>query len=188
MMQKIFKHYTCSILTFIFIVTSNAYAENDTLTNVFASNLYQYSIRYPTTWKLAEHGEGVVVFTGQDAQSKRHFTVNIQTIYTKKGGGKYKSIKDLMDDFRSQVPIHTQEAKFLDRAPFDLKETDGSTTSGEQTTLTFKENKQTYKQWQIMLTSKDGKLFQAWAYRAPIESFDANRPLAASMLASWIIN
>lgn len=175
------KHYFLALL--ILLTPLTAFAADTS----FSSNLYRYSINYPANWRIAEHGNGVVVFTAKDASSKKTFTVNIQTIFTKKGGGKYKSIKDLMDDFREQVPMHTQAAKFLERKPFELTEPDGTKLSGEQTTLTFKENGQTLKQWQIMLTSRDGTLFQAWAYRAPLQIFDANQAQAASMLASWVI-
>jgi len=184
--MKNFLSVLLAFMTMYFI--SAVFAAENPLPNLFTSKAYHYSIRYPAAWKMRERDDGVVVFAAQDAKLKKIFTINIQTIYTKQGGGKYKSIKDLMDDFGTQVPMHTEDAKFLDRNSFALSEPDGSTLSGEQTTLTFKENGQTYKQWQVMLINHDGNLFQAWAYRAPITVFDANRQLAASMLASWVID
>ena len=93
-----------------------------------------------------------------------------------------------MDDFEVQVPMHTQDAHLFDRKSFELSESNGKKISGEQIYVTFKEGKQTYKQWQIMLMSADGILFQAFAYRAPSQYFDEYLPEASAMLASWIIN
>lgn len=164
-----------------------AYAKQGDLSQSFISKSYRYAILYPASWKCADHGKGVVVFKGSGIDPHYPLMINIQTILTKKAGGEYVSVNDLMNDFRSQVPQHTQHAKFIDRNPIELLEPDGSKLYGEETLLTFYENKQTFKQWQIMMVSHDGMLFQAWAYRAPQAAFDANRPIAESMLRSWVI-
>lgn len=148
----------------------------------FVSQAYHYSIHYPASWQCHAKDQGVVVFNTQAA------SVNIQTIYTKKGGGHYASVKDLMDDFQSQVPRHTQHAHFLERHPFVLTQTTGEKLTGEATTLTFYENGQTLKQWQIMLISRDGLIFQAWAYRAPVKEYADNLTDAVAMLRSWVID
>jgi hypothetical protein len=157
------------------------------LANEFHSIGYHYSIHCPADWKITDRGNGVVVFRYKANQSMP-MTINIQTIYTKKGGGKYKNVKDLMDDFYSQVPMHTQHATFLERKPIHLTQPDGIMLNGEETTLTFKENGRIDKQWQVMLQNQDGNLFQAFAYRAPVTVFDVYRPVATAMLASLVTN
>ena len=146
-----------------------------------------YLIHYPKNWKIhyGEKGEVVFSFTAPDTKSK--ISTNIQTIYTKAHSGKYKSVKELMDDFLIQVPMHAQDARLFDRKPYTLTEPDGSHLTGEQITVTFIENKQTYKQWQIMLMTDNGVLFQAFAYRAPLPLYDEYLPVANSMLTSWVI-
>lgn len=162
-----------------------ALAVEISLPNVFSNPEYHYSIHYPENWKAVDRGKGVVIFT---EMKPGPFMINIQTISTRKGGGKYKDIKDLMDDFKIQVPMHTKDAKFLDRKPFVLHEPDGSTLSGEETILTFEEDKMLWKQWQVMLINQNGMIFQALGYRAPASMFDVMQPTAAAMLASWIIS
>jgi hypothetical protein len=155
--------------------------------HTFTSKTYHYSIQYPADWKLYDKGKGVVVFKSTTNNQQHEAMVNIQTIFTKKGGGKYASIKDLMDDFWSQVPMHTQAAHFLERNPVILIEPDGTKLSGEQTLFTFREDGKSYKQWQTMIMSRDGILFQAFAYRSTAADFAASYPLAKAMFASWII-
>lgn len=146
-----------------------------------------YEIKYPKAWKAHIGDEGVVSFAYQIPDTKTLIKANIQTIYTKAGGGKYKNVKDLMDDFLIQAPRHSQHAKLFDRKPIVLAGPNDTNISGEQITLTFKEDKQEYKQWQIMMMSRDGKLFQAFAYRAPVQYFDEYLPGVNAMLESWVI-
>lgn len=177
------------ILNFcLLIFLSSAFASNDSLTNVYDSAEKQYSIHYPATWQYKDLGKGAVVFVEINGKKPHLTSINIQTIFTKKAHGTYPTIKALMDDFWSQVPKHADQAKLYDRKPITLVEPDGTKLTGEQTTLTFKEYGVTFKQWQIMVMTNDGILFQAWAYRAPIQDYDANLKLAESMLATWVIN
>ena len=165
--------------------TCSVFATQSDLSNIYESREKQYSIHYPASWQVHDHGKGMVVFIGK--VGKLPLSVNIQTIFTKKAHGEYPTIKALMDDFWYDVPKHTDQVKFLERRPILLVEPDGAKLSGEQATLTFKERGVTFKQWQIIVMSRDGVLFQAWAYRAPLKDFDTNRPLAEDILASWEI-
>jgi hypothetical protein len=182
MLNKIL--HTCILLLFA-SMTATIHA-SDLPTKTFASTAYHYAIHYPADWKLMNEGKGVIVFKNI-AKTSSLSLMNIQTIYTKKGGGKYATIKDLMDDFWSQVPMHTQDARFLERRPITLTGPDGTTLSGEQTLLTFKEGGQLYKQWQVMMVNKDGTLFQALAYRAIATNFDTYYSVAKAVFASWVI-
>lgn len=183
-MSKIMQFLLGLILT---CLVSNVYANYGLLKRTYESKEKQYTIQYPTNWQFIDEGKGAVVFRGKAGKSSLPVSVNIQTIFTKKARGEYSSVKALMDDFWSQVPRHTEDVKFQGRRSIMLVESDGTKLSGEQTTLTFKENGETFKQWQIMVMTKDGRLFQAWAYRAPLKYYNANLSLAQSMLTSWRI-
>lgn len=172
------------VLWIMLAVTTAVFADPGSLTQTFSTKDYGYTIQYPAGWHYIDRGKGVVVFKGNEAYP---LSVNIQTIYTKQGGGEYKSVKDLMNDFYTQVPMHTNDSKFYERKPIVLSEPDGTKLYGEQTTLSFREDGTTFKQWQVMLVNKDGNIFQAWAYRAPVEYFDSQYAAAAAMLNSWII-
>lgn len=164
--------------------------KNDITTDMktYVSQDDHYSIKYPATWDSFDRGKGVVVFKNHADKTGYPLMVNIQTLYTKKGGGKYATVKDLMDDFYSQVPMHVEQAKFVERSSIVLTEPDGTKIYGEQTVLTFVMNNHTLKQWQVMLMNQNGKIFQAFAYRAPIEFFEANKSTAQAMFNSWVVN
>jgi hypothetical protein len=167
---------------------SSAFATQEELTQSFTSKVYHYSLRYPAVWIYHDKGKGVVIFENKKGTDASPFLINLQTLFTKKGGGEYPTIKALMDDFWSQVPKHTERVNFLDRKPILLLQPDGTRLMGEQTTLTFYENGQTFKHWQVMMMSRNGLLFQAWAYRAPLSFYEANKAYAEAMLASWVID
>ncbi len=163
---------------------SLVYADSDLLKHTFTSQKYRYSIQYPNQWRPHDEGSGVVVF--KDLPGKEAYTlVNIQTIYTKKAGGHYATVKDLMDDFISQVPKHTAGVKFFKRTTISLPQDQDE--QGESVSLIFNENGHQLKHWQVMFLSKDGRFFQAWGYRAPVSSYEVNYPLAKAMLESWVI-
>lgn len=164
------------------------YANSNSLTHAFDSTAYHYSIHYPENWTPRDLGNGVVVFRFSSIKPSYKLLVNIQTIYTKKAGGHYATVKDLMDDFISQVPLHTSRSHFSDRKPITLPQPNSNSYSGESITLTFNENGQVLKHWQVMVMSRDGRVFQAWAYRAPVQYYDINYPIASAMLATWVFN
>lgn len=176
-MRKIF--LTC-LLTFLI---PNAWCEAKDGTSQL--DRYRYQITYPNTWQPHDDNNGTIVFIYPIPNTKLTAMVNIQSIYTKAGGGKYKSVKDLMDDFLIQVPMHTVNAKLFDRKPYT--QPGAPQLTGEQIYVTFKQGNQTYKQWQIMLVTADGNLFQNFAYRAPQQYYDAYFPAASQMLESWQI-
>ncbi len=161
-----------------------AHAMQHPSTYLYENQNYKYSIQVPDKWQAHDHGDGVVVFNSPHAQT----TVNIQTIFTKKAKGHYENVKALMDDFVSQVPKHTQHAKFTDRKPIVLTLSNGTKLIGESIILTFFENDVSFKQWQVMLINQDGRLFQAFAYRAPVNDYDLDYKKAMTMFASWNID
>jgi len=148
---------------------------------------YRYTISYPSGWQVYDHNDGVVVFKAKSDKLIYPVSVNIQTIFTKQDTGTYASVKDLMDDFVKNAKRHADVVKFIERKPFSLANPLGATLQGEQATFTFRDHGKTIKQWQVMLMTKDGNLFQAWAYRAPADVFQMSLPLANDMLSTWII-
>jgi hypothetical protein len=171
-------------IVFLLINISVAYANSMALKNIFDSQSYHYAIHYPSQWKVHDHGDGVVVF--KPFTDSKTF-INIQTIYTKKAGGHYATVKDLMDDFKSEVPRHAAGVTFFARQPIVLQQPNGEKLVGESITLTFKDHLQWLKHWQVMLVNQSGRVFQAFGYRAPIRNFDANYALATEMLQTWVI-
>lgn len=148
---------------------------------------YRYTISYPAGWHVYDRNDGTVVFKDNSKKSAYPSSVNIQTIYTKKANGTYKDVKELMDDFSEQAKHAATDVKFLERKPITLIEKNGVKISGEETMMSFRDHGKTLKQWQVMVVTNDGKLFQAWAYRASEQNFDKYLGVAKKMLDSWNI-
>jgi hypothetical protein len=180
-----------NIIKFILLfccLTQNIYAIQIEKTLSLAMPQYRYSINYPAQWSYQDKGEGVVIFKGKTLDGSHLISANIQTIATKKFGGHYVDVKALMDDFWDQVPKHMEKVKFIERKPIELVESDGRSFQGEQTTLTFIENGVTMKQWQVMLITQDGMIFQNYAFRTTADEFDKNFAVANTMYHSWMID
>jgi hypothetical protein len=169
------------------LVSFSLYAADASVMKAFNGEQYGYTISYPADWKVYDHKDGVVVFKTEESKGAYPTTVNIQTIYTTKAKGSYPTVKALMDDFEKNAKRHADAVKFLERHPITLVEPNGDKLVGEETTMLFKDHGKQLKQWQVMVMTTDGNLFQAWAYRAPEERFAITLPLAKKMLGSWDI-
>lgn len=176
-----------TILLLCACITLSAFAADNASMKQFNGEKYRYTISYPSDWRVYDRNDGTVVFKEITHGSVYPSSVNIQTIYTKKAKGTYKNIKALMDDFVGQASKSVQDVKFLDRKPLTLVEADGTRISGEEAIMSFSDHGRKLKQWQVMVMTNDGKLFQAWAYRASDRNFDANLGVAKEMLHSWKI-
>lgn len=171
-------------LFFYWLLTTKVSAEVNTLTQIFQSKANHYFFRYPANWHCDDHHQGVVVCKSEVPD----VSINLQTIWTKKGGGKYVDVKALMNDFMTQVPMHTTHAQFSNRRTLVIQEPNGAQYAGEEIILTFKENGKIFQQQQIMLQDPHGLVFQNFAFRAPVSLYAAHATIAKAIFASWEIS
>ncbi|VVC75662.1 hypothetical protein AQUSIP_09520 [Aquicella siphonis] len=148
----------------------------------------KFSIKYPSDWIYDNTEEGSVLFSGKKGTAAYYSTVNIQTVLSKKSGGEYKSIDDIIADVREQVLKESPKANFLAHGPFSLIQPDGSSLKGEYLTFIYTYEGSIIEQWQIVVPRQDGLVFYTWAYTAPIEMYGDYLDIAKAMLATWAIN
>lgn len=174
------------LLVFISMIAASVYAKTALDMKEYNGAKYHYTIQYPTDWHVYDHDDGIVVFKKLGLRNVYPTSVNIQTIYTKKAKGSYANVKELMNDFEDNALKQAADVKLSDRKPITLIDPNGKKIHGEEITMTFEAQGAKLKQWQIMVITDDGRLFQAWAYRADINSYDLDLPVAKEMLNSWI--
>jgi len=73
-MKKISLIFTIAVM--ILCKMTMGYSAENLLQNVFNSDAYHYSIHYPANWKMADRGNGVILFTHNDGDSN-HLTINM---------------------------------------------------------------------------------------------------------------
>jgi hypothetical protein len=170
----------------MFMVAASVYAAADVATKLYDGKKYHYTIQYPADWHVYDHDDGVVVFKKLGLRSVYPTSVNIQTIYTKKAKGTYANVKELMDDFTANAKSDVTNVTFSERKPIILIDTNGVKIHGEEITMSFEAQGTKLKQWQVMVITDDGRLFQAWGYRAAETNYELDLPAAKNMLNSWV--
>src|SRR5579885_1491393 len=151
------------------INTSKVNDQNIILPNLYTNRASRYKIKYPANWIYDDKDKGTVVFSGQKDTLDYYATVNIQTVLTKRFGGEYSSMKDLLDDIRKQVLKESPQTTFLGSGAYVLNQKDGSKLNGEYLKFIYSYKGQIIEQWQVVIPRKDGQVFYTWAYTAPID-------------------
>jgi hypothetical protein len=147
----------------------------------------RYSIKYPDNWIYENAGKGSVIFSGKKDTPSYFSTVNIQTLLTKKSGGEYGSVKDVIDDIKKQVLKESPKTTFLNENNYDLTIKNGSQLNGKFLIFIYSYEGHIIEQWQIVIPRNDGQVFYTWAYTAPLSQYNQDLPIAKAMLASWNI-
>lgn len=156
-------------------------------TKIFENKSNRYSIQYPTDWEYEQPEKGTVIFSGKKGTPSYFATVNIQTILTKKSGGKYTNLKEFMASFKKQIAEHASDAKILDQGEAQLPQ-NPKKFHGEYLIFTYTLKGQAFKQMQFVIFRDDGLAFYAWGYTSPVEQYNTDLPIAKAMYESWIIN
>ncbi len=163
-------------------------AEVNTVSRLYDNRNSGYSIKYPLGWSYDDKSvKGAVIMRGKEGTDSYNVTVNIQTVLTKKTGGKFTTVKEFIDDMKAQAKSQALGPKYLESGPITFNEPNGSIVKGEYLILTYKLNNVDIKQWQIVVLRNDDQVFYAWAYTAPANLYDKELPVAKRILESWSI-
>lgn len=156
------------------------------LPNVFENKNNKYSIRYPADWVYTEPDKATVVLGVKTSTSSYISTINIQTIWTKKSGGNYSTVKEFMDNMKKQAMQISPDAKIIAEDTINLKKkTNHLATQGKYIIFTYTYKGQFMKQLQFVFLRDDGQVFYAWGYTSPVNKYAIDYPIAKAMFASW---
>lgn len=153
--------------------------------NMFLNKSSKYSVNYPDNWQ-ASYANGIAFINGQDYTPSFNSTVNIQTIKTKKLGGKYSNVHSFMADVKKQIQ-HNHNAKIISDGKIEIVQPNGKTAYGEFLVFSFNNSGMMMKQWQIIIRRDDGKVFYTWAYTSPYPQFNRDLQSAKVTLDTWYI-
>ncbi|WP_454785485.1 DUF4864 domain-containing protein [Legionella sp. WA2024007413] len=162
-------------------------SQENSLPKLFEAKGNKYSIRYPDDWSYVSPSKGTIVFMGKKGTAAYHVNVNIQTILSKKSGGKYSSIKEIVDDLKKQLSTQASNAKILSQGEGELPK-NPKRFHGEYLVFTYTFKGKTFKQLEFIISRDDELAFYTWAYTAPSDQYDINLPIAKAMYESWIID
>lgn len=157
------------------------------LTKVYDNHDSKYLIKYPSDWIYDESEKGAVVFSGKKNTPAYYTTINIQTVLTKKAGGDYSSVADLISDIKRQVLAESPKTNFVDRGKFEIPMKNGSNLTGQSLSFIYTYKGHIIQQWQVVVLREDKLVLYTWAYTAPIEQYNDNLSTAKTMLSSWMI-
>jgi hypothetical protein len=154
--------------------------------HVYEDQNNRYSIKYPANWIYETSGNGVVIFSGPKNTPAYFSTVNIQTILSKKAGGKYTNLKEMISSLKKQMNVDPS-TKIISEGDAALPQ-DPKRTQGHFLIFTYNYKGQQFKQMQYVIFREDGEAFYAWAYTSPIDRYDVDFAVAKAMYDSWVIH
>jgi len=146
-----------------------------------------YRINYPADWIYDDSGKGAVVFSGKKNTLAYYSTVNIETVLSKKSGGEYSNVDDLIVDVKRQALQESPKTTFVGSGPFTSNLPSGVKLNGKYVTFIYSYKGQIIEQWQIVVPRIDGQVFYTWAYTAPLEQYGHDLQIAKAMLSTWLI-
>lgn len=147
----------------------------------------RYSIEFPKSWQFNESDKGTILFRGKSGTQAYYSTVNIQTILSKKSGGQFSTVDELMDSLKNQIVNAATGGKVLNQGDIDLP-LNPKRFHGKYVIFTYHYKNMSFKQMQVVIFRDDEKAFYAWAYTSPEKQYDTYLPIAKSMFESWTID
>lgn len=150
----------------------------------FTSKSGDYSINYPANWEYTQPNTWSLVISGKKDTTSYYSSVSIQTIATKKSGGKYSTVKEFMDSLKQQAMEQSKDVKVLAENSIDMNK-NSMGMKGRYLVFTFKYEGKMYQQMQFVFERNDHTVFYAWAYSSPMDTYEADYPIAKAIFASW---
>lgn len=145
----------------------------------------RFTIQYPTFWNYQKRNNNSIAFGGKQDTMTNFTTVTIQFVLSKKTGGIYKNIQDVVDDLEQQISKQASDVKFEDTGEVTLPQNSNIHGIGFIATYTYKGL--AVKKMQFVLEQPDGSYFYTWAYTAVADRYKEDLPIAKAMYESWNI-
>ncbi len=161
-------------------------SQHSSLLNLYDDKSAKYSIKYPANWEYEKSDKGTIIFSGKKGTPSFYSTVNIQTILSKKAGGKYSTIEELLASLKKQISENASNDKVVAQGQIELPQ-NSKRLHGKYLIFTYTYRNQNFKQMQFVISRDDDQALYAWAYTSPIEQYNADLSTAKAMYESWII-
>ncbi|SDG36970.1 hypothetical protein [Roseospirillum parvum] len=165
-------------------VSAEAPGEAPALTQQFAEPDYGYRLSYPADWAATRPEPFTLVLSGRLDSAQFHTTISVVNQPAGRPDDPEASAERLLRRYLNEIQAAATKAEVLTTAPFLLRR-DGPFLRGTQAVTQFRRAGAWVRQWAVAVGRRDAPVVHLWIYSAPVELFDATRPLAQAVLESW---
>lgn len=164
---------------------ANTNTSDIALPELFDNPNSKYSIRYPADWEYTQPDAGTVVIGGKKGLPSYESTLNIQTILTKKNGGKYNTLDELMNSIKKQI-MSAPDINIIVEDYIKLeKNANRIGMDGKFMVFTYTYAGKKYQQMQFVFINKKREIFYAVAYTSPAARYEIDYPTVKAIFGSW---
>lgn len=154
--------------------------------NVFSESGYGYRLEYPVDWVLEKSSAFMNVFSGKEGTPAYEAIVTVQNVQPSdaKSGG--EAAETVYAGLKSELSGQAKGVDFVGEKQITYSKR-GLTLTGRQFVANYDHQGRRFRKWALVLPRPDGSVAHIWSYTAPMERFDAYRPVAEGILNSFLI-
>ncbi|MCG8557164.1 MAG: hypothetical protein MJD61_18035, partial [Proteobacteria bacterium] len=154
-------------------------------TNRFDEPGFGYVIEYPADWQMEKAAAYTTVFSGRRGTPAYDAIVSVQNVQPA-AADTADAVRLAYDDLKAQL-ADAAEGLAIDAEKDVSYAKRGVRLAGRQFVATYNHGGRQFRKWALVLPRPSGDITHVWSYTAPASRFDAYRPVAETMLRSWII-
>lgn len=154
---------------------------------VFAEAGYGYRVEYPTGWMLEKVSAFTNVISGPPGTPAYDAIVAVQNVKPESDGATSEVARIAFDDLKAMLAKSAQHVDFVGEKSVTYAKY-GVTLEGRQFVASYDHDGRRFRKWALVLPRPEGGVAHIWSYTAPVEQFDAYRPVAERILNSLKID
>ncbi len=155
--------------------------------NVFSENGYGYRLEYPIEWMVEKPSAFTNVFSGKPGTPAYEAIVAVQNVQSNAVKNADEAALAIFSGLKSDLSGQAAGVDFIGEKPITYSK-HGLTLVGRQFVATYNHQGRKFRKWALVLPRPDGNVAHIWSYTAPMDQFDAFRPVAESILNSFLID
>jgi len=155
-------------------------------TNRFDEPGFGYAIDYPADWEMEKAAAYTTVFSGRQGTPAYDAIVSVQNVQPARTSQAEDAVRLAFNDLKAQLSAAAEGLAI--NAEKDISYAKGGLKlAGRQFVATYSHGGRAFRKWALVLPRPEGDIAHVWSYTAPASRFDDFRPVAETMLRSWII-
>ncbi|MBM3250439.1 MAG: hypothetical protein FJZ09_06360 [Candidatus Omnitrophica bacterium] len=161
-------------------------SEDARLGNIFKQEDAGYTIRFPSGWIVKKQSENTYIFSGKEGSLGYYSTINIQKLRSKKNGGIYGNVDEVVEGFKKDFLSGDANVKFFDGRGFKYADKNVQ-LEGKQFKAEYTMQGTKFRQWLVVISDYSQDYFYAFSYTSPADQYDFFSWIAELMLETWRI-
>ncbi len=151
--------------------------------NVFAEPGYGYRIEFPSQWVLEKASAFTNVISGPAGSPAYEAIVAVQNVQPESDNASAQAVVRVIADLKNRLRSQARDVQFFGEKPITY-EKHGKRLDGAQFVANYGHAGRDFRKWALVLPRSSGSIVHVWSYTAPLDSFDAHRPVAEAILHS----